>query len=609
MAEGEQRLAAAFWDIVERAHASNSAGNMRRDGAEPPMPPHDMGDPQSKKIVQQIYGVVVSVLANVEDMTLDAMVGKIHEIMKSRELLALLEPPAVDEAAQDEYNTSLKHAFRRAMTALYDTIESGNVMLTFVKALHDVLGYWEHYIALKETGDKDAYCNIWLREVVMRHAFDDGTYKVKDAEMICNSYGPQKRFSVFDAGKNARTTNPRIPGFAMKSKSFGIYEGEGMKNISATTANELKMRVAEFAPFMAEVMADPHAMIAGGLVLELMRFEAQECTSNHDIDVFVVGINNGGINDRIAKANLKLQGWANAIVMHVQDTMYHPPVVVYTSRAVTLQLFVLVPNDGWEERRVIKVQFITRLFKTPADCLINFDLGCCCVGLCAGSFYMTERAIWSIRQMHNVYDPVQQSGMSRLRKYLARSYMITLPMPKSRHQEVIRHLGAALMAWIDGRGFDIERSITRTLTGLGRLLFEYITSTNFLARSTWHAEENEPMVPCTTFYEPPPSAHYSNAWRYRKYIRVAWEDFSSPNPANGSKVATIKQRMQSHDQGENKGAWSVVHPGMRDHTAGYHFFNYYSIVNALRNVNNGDDVHPSEWDRVHYNELANQSDE
>jgi len=77
-----------------------------------------------------------------------------------------------------------------------------------------------------------------------------------------------------------------------------------------------------------------------------------------------------------------------------------------------------------------KIQLIHRLYKSPAQIIYGFDLDCVGVLYDGKSLWATERALYSLREKMNWFDPSRASPsyIYRLAKYKSRGFDIGLPL-------------------------------------------------------------------------------------------------------------------------------------------------------------------------------------
>ena len=91
-------------------------------------------------------------------------------------------------------------------------------------------------------------------------------------------------------------------------------------------------------------------------------------------------------------------------------------------------------DEPWnrEYTKAIQVQIVLRLYESPAEVLLGFDVDCCCFGYDGERVWALPRALRSIRYNTNVLNPlhawpVKASYEYRLIKYAFRGFAIAVP--------------------------------------------------------------------------------------------------------------------------------------------------------------------------------------
>lgn len=111
---------------------------------------------------------------------------------------------------------------------------------------------------------------------------------------------------------------------------------------------------------------------------------------------------------------------------------------------------VLVTNIPWQNNKDStvtrnkftitrgEVQFILRLYKTPAEILSGFDIDSCKVGFDGTKVWMTETALWSWRTRTNIVDfsRMSPSYEFRLSKYFLRGFCVHVPFMDLRRSKL-----------------------------------------------------------------------------------------------------------------------------------------------------------------------------
>ncbi|KAK7232275.1 hypothetical protein SO694_00030326 [Aureococcus anophagefferens] len=127
-----------------------------------------------------------------------------------------------------------------------------------------------------------------------------------------------------------------------------------------------------------------------------------------DIDLFLVGLNPSEALEKIKEIHKVLKAaWA-------QD-----PVIIRTKGAITFAA-------SWPLRRV---QVILRLYSSPAEVLMGFDIDSCCAAYDGTRLLCLPRFRRAVNSSLNLVDPSRRSPSyeSRLRKYALRGFAVSVP--------------------------------------------------------------------------------------------------------------------------------------------------------------------------------------
>eukprot|EP01127_Copromyxa_protea_P013859 TRINITY_DN376_c0_g1_i1.p1 TRINITY_DN376_c0_g1~~TRINITY_DN376_c0_g1_i1.p1 ORF type:complete len:888 (+),score=171.53 TRINITY_DN376_c0_g1_i1:42-2666(+) len=157
-----------------------------------------------------------------------------------------------------------------------------------------------------------------------------------------------------------------------------------------------------------------NVFVAGGAVLGCLNAE-QDGYRSSDIDLFVHGITDE------AEANEKLKSIYNTVINNTRGKGD----VIRTKRAITI--LCTYPYRH--------VQVILRLYKSPAEVLLGFDIDSCCVGFDGTDVWCQERFKRALTKRYNLVNTSRRSLTyeSRLFKYSKRGFAVAVPkLDKSR---------------------------------------------------------------------------------------------------------------------------------------------------------------------------------
>ncbi|GBG29004.1 BTB/POZ domain-containing protein KCTD7 [Hondaea fermentalgiana] len=142
--------------------------------------------------------------------------------------------------------------------------------------------------------------------------------------------------------------------------------------------------------------------------------EKRSTLCHTDLDLFIYG--------------LKTEEEANAKVKEIADQLGGFR-VKRTKHAITFSSNNRYDSDVDEEYRTPAVQIILRLYESPAEILMGFDIDCCCVGYDGSTVWALPRAIRAISRGFNLIDVARRSPTyeSRLAKYGKRGFRVAVP--------------------------------------------------------------------------------------------------------------------------------------------------------------------------------------
>ena len=142
---------------------------------------------------------------------------------------------------------------------------------------------------------------------------------------------------------------------------------------------------------------------------DLLKFEKRSKShKSRDIDLFLYGLN-------MEEAVEKIKQIHEAIT----ETSRRPPLVVINGHAVTF----------YREFPHRSIQVVSRLYKSPSEVLLGFDVDSCCVGFDGEKVFVAPRTIRAFNTRCNVVDMSRRSLTyeSRLFKYAKRNFAVVVP--------------------------------------------------------------------------------------------------------------------------------------------------------------------------------------
>eukprot|EP01129_Flabellula_baltica_P012849 TRINITY_DN5867_c0_g1_i1.p1 TRINITY_DN5867_c0_g1~~TRINITY_DN5867_c0_g1_i1.p1 ORF type:complete len:1757 (+),score=367.23 TRINITY_DN5867_c0_g1_i1:16-5286(+) len=192
-------------------------------------------------------------------------------------------------------------------------------------------------------------------------------------------------------------------------------------------------------------------LVAGGAVLGCSIVGKREFDSS-DIDIFLYDL-------QPEQANEKLREIYDLVCSNVGEAKLD---IIRTEHAVTILGTYPIPH----------IQIILRLYKSPAEILMGFDIDACCIGYDGNKVWALPRAKRAITKRYNLVDMSRRSLTyeSRLYKYAKRGFSVAVP---GLHRHLINP--------------DLFEKSPKDVNGLGKLLiFEYALTNRSQGRfGTW----------------------------------------------------------------------------------------------------------------------------
>jgi hypothetical protein len=166
----------------------------------------------------------------------------------------------------------------------------------------------------------------------------------------------------------------------------------------------------------------------------LVRHYAHSCFHGSDIDIFLYALSEDAAEDKIReltkvfqnnlrKENLLRYGdfepyksWRMRNVSEEDTPKENDILVMRTKQAITFHFMYPIRP----------IQIILRIYKSPAEVLMGFDLDCCCIGYDGSQVWALPRARRAIRTRTNLIDVDRQSTTYEVRlfKYAKRGFRI-----------------------------------------------------------------------------------------------------------------------------------------------------------------------------------------
>ena len=264
---------------------------------------------------------------------------------------------------------------------------------------------------------------------------------------------------------------------------------------------------------------------------DLLKFEKRSKShKSRDIDLFLYGLN-------MEQAVEKIKQIHEAIT----ETSRRPPLVVINGHAVTF----------YREFPHRSIQVVSRLYKSPSEVLLGFDVDSCCVGFDGEKVLCAPRTIRAFNTRCNVVDMSRRSLTyeSRLFKYAKRNFAVVVP--NIERSEVNPGLFDMLSKGIaHGNSYEIK--------GLHKLLMHELSFRDF----------REPSCHCVSMYIGKALASEGDdLLKTYKWANVHTQScFRAKCAAACQPQAPPVSIRQTHIHNRSHGAYAVVGPTEEDAT-------------------------------------------
>eukprot|EP00004_Rigifila_ramosa_P006668 TRINITY_DN1758_c0_g1_i12.p1 TRINITY_DN1758_c0_g1~~TRINITY_DN1758_c0_g1_i12.p1 ORF type:complete len:903 (+),score=178.72 TRINITY_DN1758_c0_g1_i12:636-3344(+) len=132
---------------------------------------------------------------------------------------------------------------------------------------------------------------------------------------------------------------------------------------------------------------------------------------NSDVDLFV---------------HARTQAEATQTLRHIYETVKANSKTSKTLRVIRTKYAVTILGE-WPHSR--HIQIVLRLYKSPAEVLMGFDIDACCVGFDGESVWTLDRCRRALTKQYNLVDLTRRSLTyeSRLFKYSKRGFSVAVP--------------------------------------------------------------------------------------------------------------------------------------------------------------------------------------
>lgn len=192
-------------------------------------------------------------------------------------------------------------------------------------------------------------------------------------------------------------------------KLFSKIRTPSSQNYAIVTKDEYKKNFKELCHGVLKGLDWSNVFVAGGAVLgSLMNVPDRSAFKDSDIDMFLYGLTEEEANEKLKH-----------IYFIVQSNTKATSEVIRTKNAVTIL--------GQFPYR--HIQIVLRLYKSPAEVLMGFDIDACTLGFDGDRVWALPRAQRALAKRYNLVDMSRRSLTyeARLYKYAKRGFAVAVP--------------------------------------------------------------------------------------------------------------------------------------------------------------------------------------
>lgn len=158
-----------------------------------------------------------------------------------------------------------------------------------------------------------------------------------------------------------------------------------------------------------------NVFLAGGAVLGALSL-SKKGFEGSDLDLFIYGLDQEDADKKIYEI---IQIVEKNLISSSSDLTCNKPLIVHNTNSITL-------IRGFPHRNI---QIVLRLYKSPAEILLGFDVDSCCIGFDGKQVWVTPRSQRAINKRYNLINTTRRSTTYeyRLWKYSKRGFGVCIP--------------------------------------------------------------------------------------------------------------------------------------------------------------------------------------
>ena len=184
---------------------------------------------------------------------------------------------------------------------------------------------------------------------------------------------------------------------------------------SVVPRNEFDKNLEELTTGAFKGLKWNNIFLAGGAVLGALS-HSKEGFEGSDLDLFIYGLDQEDADQKIYEIIRVVE---KNVLSSSSDLTINKPLIVHNTNSITI-------IRGFPHRNI---QIVLRLYKSPAEVLLGFDVDSCCVGYDGKDAWSTPRSQRAINKRYNLINTTRRSTTYeyRLWKYSKRGFGVCIP--------------------------------------------------------------------------------------------------------------------------------------------------------------------------------------
>jgi hypothetical protein len=196
-----------------------------------------------------------------------------------------------------------------------------------------------------------------------------------------------------------------LTGFFLEKNRFNHVDRAGSKKKETISDNSFNMEFSKKTFDLLTYLNWDNIVVAGGSLVNIITKSNEKL---NDVDIFVYDLDRD-------QAKLKIDHVISSIKQKATDMNYDTRVYM-NSNVINIYVF--------DNKKLLQIQIILRLYDTLAHVLIGFDVDCCCVAYNGKNILVTDRGLHALKYRVNTANLKRRSPSyeNRLIKYSFRGF-------------------------------------------------------------------------------------------------------------------------------------------------------------------------------------------